>query len=342
MESAQEKNRSWLRITLIIVILVALALIFDLDQVFDLLLATQWGFLALGLVFVLLAYLFLAIRWRLLLGNRTETTYSFHSLNAANFTNLVAFIPVTATRIFLMGQDKQVGTARATSSVGVIIMLDWLMRFVTIFVTLLLGVRLISDSNQWIVFAIFFLFFALLASVFWVIRNIEAFSVFVERILNRVPIVSEDQAARVTEGLSEGLKEAGTPRQFALGTLWSLLGWLGFFLFYFFGGMAIGLDDNMSTLILVALVALIFAPPAAPYLPGVYQTLLTVPIALFTRLQSDEALAYSIAVHIPLLLYWLGAGLIAFRVLNLNLGEIRQSVSQAIDESRSAAANTQD
>ena len=70
----------------------------------------DWRYLAASVVALVIAYIFMAIRWRYLLGNQPGFIPSLHSVNVSNLVNSLTPIPEIALRVLITGQDRGMAT----------------------------------------------------------------------------------------------------------------------------------------------------------------------------------------------------------------------------------------
>ena len=75
-----------------------------------------------------------------------------------------------------------------------------------------------------------------------------------------------------------------------------------------------------------------------PYLPGVYQALMVVPLAVVSTADQTKLTALSIVLYAMLLLIWFGLGFLGLRGLNLSFKGLRQQVTENIQQIRSQSS----
>jgi hypothetical protein len=126
----------------------------------------------------------------------------------------------------------------------------------------------------------------------------------------------------------------GSPRRLLIAFAWTLLGWLGGFLFYYLSLKAIGIQLPADQMLAAILAASAFVNPFSPYIPGVYHGLLVGAIYLVTRYDLEALLALSIVLHGVLLIFWFGLGAWGLRSLNLKFSEFRQQINASIQQMR--------
>jgi hypothetical protein len=91
----------------------------------------------------------------------------------------------------------------------------------------------------------------------------------------------------------------------------------------------------VDRMLVAVFTAYFFVNPAAPYLPGVFQALLVVPLALVTDVDVDALIAFSIVLHAILLVIWFGLGAWGLRRLDLKFSTLRQQLSESIAQMQS-------
>jgi hypothetical protein len=315
---------------------------FDIRLIIAQIRTANFAYLGAALVVLVLSYLVMAIRLRHMLGDQPKLGYTFNATNVANMMNLVTFIPVTWIKIYLMGQDKKVGIPRATSSITVGISIDWMVKIISLLGVILLLNKATSVGEFLVVAGILILIILGLLLLFE--AKSKSIVTKVTPLLARLPIISEEQAQSMAANFMEGLEYVGTPLQIIITLLWTLLAWVGGFLFYYLGMMAMGVRLPSDVMLAGILAAAIVVNPFSPYLPGLYYSLLVGALYLVTEENPESLIALAIVLHTSLLILWFALGGVGLRLLDLKFSEFRKQISDAIQQMRDAASekNLQD
>lgn len=336
MNKKKTGGNPWIKILGIVVVILVFFVLFDIELIIQEIRNADWGYLGAAIVVLLISYLIMAIRLRYLLGNRPKLGFTFHASNVANMMNLITFIPVTLIKIFLMGQNKKVEIPQATSSVTIGIAFDWVVKIIALLGVILLRMQTTSVGQFLLVGGIIILL------ILGLLLLLEAKSKSIVTkgapLLARLPVISEDQAHEAITSFMEGLGSVGSPLQLIITMLWTLLGWVGGFIFYYLGMMAMGIQLSPDLMLAGVLFAGFVVNPFSPYLPGLYHVLLVTAIYLVTRAEVDALIALAIVLHAALLVIWFGMGALGLRVLNLKFSEFREQISAGIEQMRSEHA----
>lgn len=280
MNKEKSGGNPWLKLLGIVVVIIVFLVLFDIELIIQEIRNADWGYLGAAIVVLLVSYLVMAVRLRYMLGNRPELGYTFHATNVANMMNLITFIPVTLIKLFLMGQNKKVSVPQATSSVTIGIAFDWVVKIIALLGVILLRMQTTSVGQFLLVGAVVILLILGLL----LLLDAKSESV-VEKggpFLARLPVINEEQAHDAIGSFMEGLGSVGSPLKLIITMLWTLLGWIGGFLFYYLGMLAMGIQLSPDLMLAGVLFAGFVVNPFSPYLPGLYHVLLVASIYIVT------------------------------------------------------------
>ena len=333
MAKEKKQGNPWLKILGIVAIIIVFFVLFDIELIIQEIRNADWGYLGAAIVVLLLSYLVMAIRLRYMLGNHPELGYTFHATNAANMMNLITFIPVTLIKIFLMGQNKKVEIPQATSSVTIGIAFDWVVKIIAFLGVILLRMQTTSVGQFLLVGGIFILL--ILGLLLLLDAKSESIVTKGTPLLARLPVINEDQAHGAVTSFMDGLASVGSPLHLLITMLWTLLGWIGGFLFYYLGMLAMGVQLSPDLMLAGVLFAGFVVNPFSPYLPGLYHVLLVGSIYIVTQANVDSLVALAVVLHAALLIIWFGMGALGLRVLDLKFSEFRGQISAGIEQMRS-------
>lgn len=332
MDTKKTRRRSWVTIIIMVAITILFLIFFDIGEVIDAIRNADWGYLLIAVAILLVGYLVLATRLRYLLRNIPSYKYSFHTMNVSNMVNLVTFIPVTAIRIYLMGDNEKLTLPQASSGISIGLVVDFVMKIVAVLAAILLGIRASDADNIFLISVLIVV--GIIAIILVMVAKADKIAVKVAPWLARLPVISEEQSQKITSDLVEGLKGAGSPGRLLVVLLISFVGWIFGLGFYYAGLLTMSIDLPIETALLAVVVATIFVNPAAPYLPPTYILLLTVPMALVTEVEVEELVAFAIVLYAVLLVIWFGFGSLGLRALKFNFGDLRKDIEASIQQMR--------
>jgi uncharacterized protein (TIRG00374 family) len=334
MNAQNTRRRSWITVLVILAIVVVFLLLIDIGAVIDELRNADWFFLGLATAFLIIGFYIQALRWRHLLGKIPSISYTFHTINVSTFTNLMTFIPSITTRSFFMGEYEGLSIPQSASSLLITFVFDLVIKLIAIFGAMVL---LAPIGSNIITVAIFIgVIILIFAGVLLIVHNVDKIISSITTFLFRLGIFHEEQVDRMLTGLADGLKEVGTTKKVAVIFLYSLITWSFFIAFYIFGLLAFNIKPEPEVLIASALVAAFFVNPTGPYLPGIFNFLLVVPIALISDIGIESLVAYSIVIYAVLLILWIVLGIWAMRHYKLTFSELRNRAKEGIDQVQNA------
>jgi uncharacterized membrane protein YbhN (UPF0104 family) len=333
MDKKKTGGRPWLRIVGIVIIFIVFLALFDIALIIEQIRNADWGYLGAAFGFLLASYLVMAVRLRYMLGNAPTLAFIFHAMNLSNMMNLVMFVPTTAIRIFLIGQNEKVSIPQTTTGITLTVVLDWIIKILAILGAVLLTTQSVSVTGFLIVSGI--LIVIIIGALLLIVAKGDTISKKLTPLLARLPFLSEEQAESIMQDLMAGLQVVGSPSRLLIAFAWTLFGWLGAFVFYYLGLKAMGIKLPADQMLAAILAASAFVNPFSPYIPGVYHGMLVGSIYLVTRYDLEALLALSIVMHGVLLVFWFGLGIWGLKSLNLKFSEFRQQISTGIQQMRS-------
>ena len=337
MDEKKSGRNSWLRILGIIALIIVFLVLFDVELIIEYIRNTDWGYLILAMIVLLLSYLVMAVRLRYILGNRPPLGYTFHASNVANLMNLVTFIPVTLIKVFLMGQRKEVDIPQGTSGVTLGISFDFIFKIISLLGVILLMRRNTSISQFVIIGG------AVIILILGLLLLLKAKSETIINkgapLLGRFPFITQEQAHNAITSFMEGLGRIGSPIDMSIVMLWTLLGWLGSLVFYFLGLLAIGIELPADSMIAGILLATFLVNPLSPYLPGVFHGLLVTAFYIVTRSDVDYFVALAVVLHAAMLVFWFSLGILGLRKLKLSFSSFREQITASVQQMRTETAD---
>jgi hypothetical protein len=233
-----------------------------------------------------------------------------------------------------MGEREDISIPRATSSLTIAIVFDWVMKIIAILGAIVLLAPIDSNSGTIVIFiGVIILIFA---GMLLLVHNMDKIIAWATPLLLRLGFLKEEQVEGMLSGLAQGMEEIGSTKKVAQIFLYSLISWTFFIGFYVVGLLAFNIDPPPVEILAAALVAAFFVNPTGPYLPGVFNVLLVVPMALVSSIDIEALVAYSIVIYAILLVIWLLLGVWAMRNYKLSLSELRERAREGIELVRQA------
>jgi uncharacterized protein (TIRG00374 family) len=329
METKDTRRRMWITILVIAGIVVVFLLLVDVGAVIDELRNADWVYLGLAAAMLLIGYYIQTLRWRHLLRNVPSITYTFHTMNIGTLTNLITFIPTLPIRSFFMGDREDVSIPQATSSLTIGFVFDLVMKILAILLALVLAAPI--DSNVGTILLFFGIIFLIFGGILIAVHNINKINSWATNLLSRARFLKKEQVNGLLSGLAEGLEEIGSTKKIAAIFFYSLVSLSFFIAFYIFGLLAFNINPPPEMMLVTVLVASFFVNPTGPYLPGVFNFLLVVPMAMVSNISVEALVAYSLVIYAVLLVIWSVLGIWAMRHYKLSFSELRERAIEGID-----------
>jgi uncharacterized protein (TIRG00374 family) len=320
MEAHGSRRQILISIGLVILIIVLLLALVDVGMVFSLLLQADWRLLLLGAAFLVLCYALITLRSRYLLANQTGYRETLHVDSSGFMLSVLMQIPSSAYRVLAIDRTTSVEMPQATSAMVVEILLGSITRLLALALAIVLVAADLRGAEQPLLLGLILLGL-LLAILFWSVGHTEQIEPKLAGGLERVPRIDEERAGRISSMLIRGFESAGSPRRFGVAFIMTLAFWLCGFAFYFFAARAFDLDVPIPYL-LIALVALVVAPPSSPLMAGIFHGLVVTPLVAFNLLEAEPATAYAVFIHAVQMVCLLALGFWGLNRMGVSLGEL--------------------
>jgi hypothetical protein len=250
-------------------------------------------------------------------------------MNIGTLTNLITFIPTLPIRSFFMGDREDVSIPQATSSLTIGFVFDLVMKILAILLALVLAAPI--DSNVGTILLFFGIIFLIFGGILIAVHNINKINSWATNLLSRARFLKKEQVNGLLSGLAEGLEEIGSTKKIAAIFFYSLVSLSFFIAFYIFGLLAFNINPPPEMMLVTVLVASFFVNPTGPYLPGVFNFLLVVPMAMVSNISVEALVAYSLVIYAVLLVIWSVLGIWAMRHYKLSFSELRERAIEGID-----------
>lgn len=311
-----------------ILIILLLFTLVDFGAVFDMLRYADWGLLLLGVTSLLLSYGFFSLRTRYLLNNEVGLLDTLHIDNSGFMLSILMQIPNSVYRVAALKRTTKVETSQASSAVVVEFFQGSILRVIGLLLAVVLLAGDIRGSEEPVLIGV-----GIVGLLFGLIFAVSNYGEQVEPKLamglQSLPLVDKRRARGISSTIVEGLAGAGSPRRFGVALLFSLVYWLFGLSFYCFTLRAFELDIPMF---LVALTALVIAPPFSPMMPGVFHGLLIATLIGLHLLDSEIATAYAVLLHAIQMLLLLLLGAWGLKRMDVSVGELLADIRKQRNE----------
>jgi|GEM_PF-2915429 uncharacterized protein (TIRG00374 family) len=334
MKAQDTRRRTWITVLVIGGIVVVFLLLVDVGAVIDQLRNADWVYLGLAAGALLVGYYIQTLRWRHLLGDVPPISYTFHTMNISTLTNLMTFIPTLPIRIFFMGEREDVSIPQATSSLTIAIIFDWVMKIIALLGAIVLLAPIESNAGTIVIFI--GLIILIFVGILLLVGNINKITTWATPRLAKLRFLTQEQVEGMLGGLAEGLQEVSSAKKASIIFFYSLFSWIFFVGFFILGLLAFDIDPPPEVMLATVLVVVFFINPTGPYLPGVFNVLLVVPMALVSNIPTEALVAYSIVIYAILLVIWILLGIWAMRQFKLSVSDLRERVREGIEQVRQA------
>lgn len=313
----------------ILVILLLLTLV-DIGAVFDTLRYADWRLMLLGIVSLMLSYVIFSLRTRYLLNSEVGLLDTLHIDNSGFMLSILMQVPNSVYRVAALKRTTTVKTSRASSAVVVEFSQGSILRVAGLLVTITLLAGDLRGSEEPLLIGAGIVGL-LLGLIFAVANYGEQVEPRLTAGLKYLPLVDKRRASGISSSIVGGLAGAGSPRRFGIALLFSLAYWVFGLGFYFFTLRAFQLDVPMF---LVALTALVIAPPFSPMMPGVFHGLLIATLIGLQLLDSDIATAYAILLHAIQMLILILLGAWGLSRMDVKVGDLLADIRRRRDGER--------
>jgi uncharacterized membrane protein YbhN (UPF0104 family) len=324
MVKRSSNRQTYIIVGLIALIIFLLLTLIDFSAVFDFLLSADWRLLGASAVVLVLSYVFLALRWRYLLGNRHSYRDMLNVTGSGYMFGILVQLPTTVYRVLVMERKSMAKVTETSSAIAVEVLLSLILRMIGAVVVISLLVARSKEAENFLVTSISIVI-GLLVLMFLVVGLRDRLEPVVANILARLPKMEERQAKGISESVFRAAAMAGSPKRFGMALLFSLCYWLCGFGFYAFAVYAFSLDEKFQVLAIAA-AAMTVVPVSSPMMIGVYHGLLIATLIALKLGNTTDVTSYAIVVHLIQMAVLLLLGSWGLRSLKLNPREIIHDV----------------
>lgn len=319
-----KKQRSWQRLLLslgfALIILLLLIYFVDWDEVLLVFRLTDWSLIFWGSIALILGYILIPIRFRNILGNKPGFLKTFQSDSIGYMVTMFTPVPAPALRVATLNQITSLSFQFVSSGMVIETLLGVVMRILALIATILLTTR-IGESWGSIVLSVAVIVLTF-AGIIWLVNHIELVVKRIAGWVKKLPLIGTDRVDQFMTDFQTGFKEVGSNRTLALGMINSILMWSLFTVFLFLAWIALPVEITSRQMLTLAVASLIFVPPSAPAMIGVYQGVLVGSLLLLRITDVSTLTVYSILVFAIQLFFWSIMGVWALFRTDLKLSEL--------------------
>lgn len=306
-----------LRTAALIILIAALVLLLvDVPAAVEAALATDWSEWAVGVFFLILAYALLPLRTRFLVDGEAGYKEALYADAGGFMFTILMQIPNAPFRALALNRSAGVDAGTTTSALTLEILSGWLVRGLAFAMAVAFFAADARDAQRPLLNSIL-LVSALFILLLILARNSQRVQNLLGSILVYVPRIDDDRASTIAVKTGDALQQMASVRRFGLAFLMTLLIWLASFAFYFFSFESMNLETDNAAL-LIALAALVVAPPTSPMMIGVFHGAVIAILGTLRLLEVDDAAGYALTLHLIQIIIILIVGFIGLRKMNLN------------------------
>ena len=301
---SQRKLQFWLGMAISIVCLAALLLFIKPAEIFEALKRTQFGWLALAALALVLFMVFRAIRWRFLLnsgqdaGSLLPYATVFHIQNIGYMlTNILPFRLGDVARAVLIGNVPPMTISRGLSTMVAERVFD--LAFIVVLFPFTLSV--VRDLPAEVRTAFRFVgVLSLTATGLLIVaaNQRQRAGRLARAVLSRLPRLATESWARRLDDLLLGLNALTRPKDALVLLVLSVLVWLPIIASYYFGLRAVNLDATLlQTTFVVCIAAFSVTAPSSPGQVGVFEAGVTFGLAGILGLPEAQSASFAFLYH---------------------------------------------
>lgn len=317
-------DRTWQRLLLALgvalIILLVLVYFVDWDEVLVIYRLTDWRLILLGSLALVPGYILISIRYRKILANKPGLLKTFQSDSIGYMVTMLTPVPAPALRVVTLNQITSLAFHFVSSGMMVETLLGMVMRVLALIGTLLLTTKFTESLGSIIIgMAVIVLTFV---GIIWFVNHAELVVKKVGKWVSKFPFFGADRVDHFMTDIHTGIKEVGSNRTLAIGMINSIIMWMLFTLFLYLAWVALPVKITPRQMLTLALASLVFVPPSAPAMIGVYQGVLVGSLLLLRITDVTTLTAYSILIFTIQLFFWLVTGVWALFKTDLRFREL--------------------
>lgn len=326
MQAGVSRKQVWFIVGGVVLFLIILILLVNPRQLLAHLRNIGWTDIVLSTVFFVIGCLFLTVRLRYILFNKSGWWNTFYANSIGYLVHIAMFIPAMVGRTVTVGWITSVTVPQAYSALVVERLLDMIMRVLVIVVAITVfstGTDPVSSVlGNVIVLIIAF------GALYWLLKHREKVVNWLVSLLTGFKGISETQVRDTASDLLEGLNAVGSTRRLVVSLLLSCIAWAAFFVFQFLVIDALLVPFSTNYKLLVAAAVLVIMPPSVNVMLIVYQVVLIVSLAALQLTDTTTAMAYSIALYLVMLFCWAILGGWSYFQTDMQFSQLVEQIKQ--------------
>lgn len=330
MKKDRSWSRIWLSLGLALLILLFLVYLVDWEMVLVIYQLTDWRLIFWGSLALIPGYILISIRYRKILANKPGLLRTFHSDSIGYMVTMFTPVPAPALRVVTLNQITTLTFQFISSGMVVETLLGVVMRILAFIGVILLTTK-ITESFGSIVISVGVIVLTFVG-IIWFVNHVEMVVKKLGEWVSKFPFLGADRVDQIMTDFQTGIKEVGSNRTLLIGMTNSLLMWSLFTVFLYLAWVALPVEVTPRQMLTLAVASLIFVPPSAPAMIGVYQGVLVGSLLLLRITDVTALTAYSILIFTIQLFFWLIMGVWALFRTDLRLRELINQTSGFLQE----------
>lgn len=324
MQLISPRRQIFRAIGLVILIILLLFLLVDFEAMWEDWQTIDWREYFLSAGFLLIAYALLTLRTRFLLQKELGYFDALYADSSGYMFSIIMQLPNAAFRALAFNRSAGIDATLATSALTVEILTGWMVRSLALVFAIVLVAAGSGDAQRPGIISIVAVLL-LIVLLFLLAKNADRIRAPLTRRLARLPRIDETRADKMAATITTTLGHIASIRRFGIALFITLLVWISALAFYFFSFEAMNVELTTPHL-LVALAAMIVAPPTSPMMIGVFHGAVIAVIGTLGMLNADTAAVYAIQLHFVQMVLLVILGVIGMRRMNLQFRSVIQEI----------------
>jgi len=311
----------------IVLIILLIFLLVDSEALWEAIQLTDWREYFLGVGFLLVMYVLYTVRSRFLLQQKLSYFDAFSIDSGGLMFAVLMQIPKDAFRVLAWNRTEEVDASLTASALTIGGITSWLMRVLGLLFAVVLAAADSRDAERPLLTSLLTVC-GLLLLLMIIAKNSERLHRPLAKGLAYLPRISQPRAEKISLNITHTLENIASIRRFGMALFLTFLVWAFALLFYFYSFESMNIEITKPHL-LVALAAMIVAPPTSPMMLGVFHGAVIAAVGTLGLMDVNDAAAYAITLHFIQMLLLVIMGFIGMRRLKLEfrviIKEIRAS-----------------
>ena len=326
MKTGISRKRMWRIGGGVVLLLVIFFLLTDPGEIIAHLRDIEWADIVLSVIFFVIGCLFLTVRLRYILFNKSRWWDTFYANSIGYLIHIAMFVPAMIGRTVTVGWITSVTVPQAYSALVVERLLDMIMRVLVIVV----GITVFSTGTDPLrsVAGNLIVLIVAFSVLYWLLKHREKVVNWLVSLLTGFKGISETQIRDTASDLLEGLDAVGSTRRLVVSLLLSCIAWTFFFVFQYLVIDALPVPYSTNQKLLIAAAVLAIMPPSVNVMLIVYQVVIIVSLVAFQLTDTTTATAYSIVLYLVMLFCWAILGGWSYTQTDLKFSQLTAAIKQ--------------